>query len=138
MQWVLPQTVVDLLIMWWKGWCLKPKQRVIWDVIPLAVMWTIWNKKRNAYVFENSNPDRVEILGLIKIRVALCVKVINGDVYKTNSTQNTSNVYATNAGVKKLEIEYLLLEGRSPSGDGHLNQVPKGKNLRPKFLCIIF
>ncbi|KAG5524988.1 hypothetical protein RHGRI_031613 [Rhododendron griersonianum] len=78
MQWVLPQTVVDLLIMWWKGWCLKPKQRVIWDVIPLAVMWAIWNNKRNPYVFENSNPDWVEILELIKIRVALWVKANGG------------------------------------------------------------
>ncbi|KAI8531268.1 hypothetical protein RHMOL_Rhmol11G0123200 [Rhododendron molle] len=58
---------------------LRPKmQRDIWDAIPLAVMWTIWSNKRNPYVFENSNPDWVEILELIKIRAALWVKANGG------------------------------------------------------------
>lgn len=50
-QWVTPRSMVDLLV-WWKNWNLKPAKKIIWDCIPLAIMWTIWTK-RNALVFDN-------------------------------------------------------------------------------------
>lgn len=54
-KWVTPSSTKDLL-MWWKDWKLKKIKRKIWDVIPMAVIWTIW-KLRNSRVFENAITD---------------------------------------------------------------------------------
>ncbi|KAG5525591.1 hypothetical protein RHGRI_032032 [Rhododendron griersonianum] len=40
------------LLHWWKGVNLKVKHKVIWDSIPFAVIWTVWNT-RNQLVFDN-------------------------------------------------------------------------------------
>lgn len=61
---------------------------LIWNCIPLATIWTIWNT-RNAYVFDNANPDWVEILELIKTRVAPWVKTRGeNEQYTVNEIQD--------------------------------------------------
>lgn len=40
---------------------------------PLAVLWSIW-KLRNECKFKHSNPSLVEVIELIKIRVAIWAK----------------------------------------------------------------
>lgn len=71
-QWIPPNTVVNLLL-WWKSSNLKKDRKLIWEVIPAAILWTIWNT-RNALVFENTTPQWDNITELIKVRVALWVK----------------------------------------------------------------
>lgn len=71
-QWVSPNTVVNLLL-WWKCNKLNKDKKLIWEVIPLAILWTIWNA-RNALVFESTAPQWDNITDLIKVRVALWVK----------------------------------------------------------------
>lgn len=74
--WVAPKTVVNLFN-WWKGWKMKKKKMMIWEAIPMAVLWTIWNV-RNKLVFENEAPDWVRTTDMIKSRVAFWVKSKEG------------------------------------------------------------
>ncbi|KAG5561204.1 hypothetical protein RHGRI_004327 [Rhododendron griersonianum] len=56
----------------WKNQNLKPKQKIIWYCIPLAVMRTIWNQ-RNTCVIEKSEPNWVEVQELIEFGAAFWV-----------------------------------------------------------------
>ncbi len=59
--WVIPARVIDVLA--WGG------QRVIWDAVPLCLMWLLW-RERNRRPFEDSERSSVE-LKFIFLR-ALC------------------------------------------------------------------
>lgn len=52
---------------------LKKKEKKIWRVIPLAVMWSVW-KCRNECVFRKSIPNLEELCELIKYRIAFWLK----------------------------------------------------------------
>ncbi|KAI8564446.1 hypothetical protein RHMOL_Rhmol03G0182300 [Rhododendron molle] len=71
MQWAPPATFASLLH-WWKTGIVKPKHKIIWESIPFAVIWTVWNT-RNKLVFENKTVDWMETTDLIKARVAFWV-----------------------------------------------------------------
>lgn len=75
-KWVSPNSVVNLLL-WWEDWKMNKQRRLIWDAIPMAVLWSVWNV-RNKLVFENEAPDWNKISDLILSRVAFWVKSKEG------------------------------------------------------------
>ncbi|KAL6339823.1 hypothetical protein AAG906_034911 [Vitis piasezkii] len=48
-QWVLPETVKDMLFSW-RGSFVGKKRKKIWTSIPLCIFWTVW-KERNRIAF---------------------------------------------------------------------------------------
>lgn len=64
---------VECLLWWWAGEKLKKKEKMIWRVIPLAVMWSVW-KCRNECVFRKTIPNLEDLCDLIKYRVAFWLK----------------------------------------------------------------
>ncbi|KAF5181453.1 hypothetical protein FRX31_028960 [Thalictrum thalictroides] len=60
-------TVLEVLQNWpvWNGRSLAAE---IWDVLPYAVMWTVW-KSRNAIIFDNVNVSAGMIIQHIKASV---------------------------------------------------------------------
>ncbi|KAL7189991.1 hypothetical protein ACSBR1_039601 [Camellia fascicularis] len=67
--WVLSGSVSSLL-QWWDGYRFNKKEKVIWKVMPLAVLWSIW-RKRNEMVFNGTQVVLERLCELIKIRIAL-------------------------------------------------------------------
>lgn len=90
-KWVTPHSI-SLLFQWWSSWTIKKKKKRIWDCIPLAVLWSMW-KMRNEWVFQNKRLNWIELVDLIKVRVALWVKAswesnsysINDFIYRLDS-----------------------------------------------------
>ncbi|CAL5432896.1 unnamed protein product [Camellia sinensis] len=48
-------------------------EQKIWNVIPLAIFWSIWNL-RNECVFNGRQPVLDELCEAVKVRIALWVK----------------------------------------------------------------
>lgn len=71
-QWVTHVSVYALLI-WWKDWKLNKKKKMIWDFIPMAVMWSIWNL-RNSCRFDHGVPIWRDVKERIKLRVAFWIR----------------------------------------------------------------
>ncbi|GMP68486.1 hypothetical protein CsSME_00028098 [Camellia sinensis var. sinensis] len=71
-QWVSPSSLQDLLL-WWYGQKYKNLDKLIWEVIPLAVVWSLW-VARNNMVFNSIVPVWGNIVDSIKIKVATWVK----------------------------------------------------------------
>ncbi|CAL5435347.1 unnamed protein product [Camellia sinensis] len=67
-QWVSPSSLQDLLL-WWYGQKFKNLGKLIWEVIPLAVVWSLWIA-RNNMVFNSIVPVWGNIVDSIKIKVA--------------------------------------------------------------------
>ncbi|KAL7180992.1 hypothetical protein ACSBR1_039952 [Camellia fascicularis] len=55
MTWV-PSGLVQALLEWWQSWKYKKAKKVLWEVIPFAVLWSVWGL-RNKCVFEHAQPD---------------------------------------------------------------------------------
>ena len=72
-QWVTPKLVRDLLI-WWQGRNHKDLKNLIWNAIPMTVLWTMCGVRNNS-IFENVQPKWEETLDLIKYRVAFGVNM---------------------------------------------------------------
>ena len=71
-KWAIPGSIQSLLL-WWQGARFKNLDRKLWDVLPFAVLWSIW-KVRNLLRFEGIQPKWVDVCETIKIRTALWVK----------------------------------------------------------------
>lgn len=71
-QWVMPNSVEGLL-QWWSFCKMKKLEKVIWKVVPLAVLWSTW-KHRNDCVFNGSQPNLEDLCEVVKVRIALWVK----------------------------------------------------------------
>jgi hypothetical protein len=52
-QWVMPETVLDLFSSW-QGSCGSRRTKMVWRVVPHCVFWCIW-RERNARHFEDIN-----------------------------------------------------------------------------------
>ncbi|CAL5388149.1 unnamed protein product [Camellia sinensis] len=70
--WVSPGSIQELLV-WWFGQKRQHLGRVIWEALPLAILWTIWIA-RNDKVFNSKEPNWVDLVETIKIKVAFWVK----------------------------------------------------------------
>ena len=62
------------MLIWWQGEKFKDVKRVLWEAIPMAILWTIWNL-RNQCIFQGVQPDWEEAQDLIKYRIAFWVKI---------------------------------------------------------------
>ncbi|XP_057484663.1 uncharacterized protein LOC130771052 [Actinidia eriantha] len=69
--WVTPVSIVSLF-QWWSVDIWKPRARVLWPPIPLAVIWSIWNV-RNQKFFESKSVNWFEVTELVIARVAFWV-----------------------------------------------------------------
>ena len=72
MCWVAPRSVVALLE-WWKGMNYRKAKKTVWDVIPFAILWSVW-LCRNDAVFSGVLPSWGELVDLVKWRVAFWAK----------------------------------------------------------------
>lgn len=72
MCWVVPCTV-EALLQWWVEVKLKKKERKIWNLVPLVMLWSVW-KLRNEKVFTGRLPNFVELVDLVKSRIAFWTK----------------------------------------------------------------
>ncbi|KAL7212077.1 hypothetical protein ACSBR2_014861 [Camellia fascicularis] len=72
MSWVSPESIPNLLV-WWYGHNPKHLGKIIWEAIPLAVLWSLW-LARNQKVFNHKDPIWKELVELVKIRVAIWSK----------------------------------------------------------------
>ncbi|CAL5363307.1 unnamed protein product [Camellia sinensis] len=61
------------MLLWWYGQKFKNLGKLIWEVIPLAVVWSLWIA-RNNMVFNSIVPVWGNIVDSIKIKVATWVK----------------------------------------------------------------
>ncbi|XP_028109723.1 uncharacterized protein LOC114308353 [Camellia sinensis] len=52
--WAIPKSVQSLLS-WWVGFKVKKKVKMLWRIVPMAVLWSIW-ELRNACLFNNAQP----------------------------------------------------------------------------------
>jgi hypothetical protein len=50
-QWVMPETVLDLFSSW-QGSCGSRRTKMVWRVVPHCVFWCIW-RERNTRHFED-------------------------------------------------------------------------------------
>lgn len=66
--WAIPGSVQSLLS-WGDGFKVR-KVLKIWKIVPMAVLWSVW-KLRNECLFNNAQPDFVNLEDLVKVRVAL-------------------------------------------------------------------
>ncbi|XP_028053947.1 uncharacterized protein LOC114258241 [Camellia sinensis] len=73
--WMLSGSVSRLL-QWWDGYSFNKKEKVIWKIIPLAVLWSIW-RQRNELIFSGTHVDLERLRELIKIRIALWFRASN-------------------------------------------------------------
>ncbi|KAL7167071.1 hypothetical protein ACSBR2_037692 [Camellia fascicularis] len=71
MQWVVPANAKGVMD-WWRGIWGKLENK-IWNAIPFAVVWSIWNM-RNDCIFNGKHHLLEEVCELIKIKVALSIK----------------------------------------------------------------
>lgn len=55
---------------WWAGYRCNKRLKVLWKIIPLAVLWSLW-KQRNESLFNGTHVDLEKLCELIKIRIAL-------------------------------------------------------------------
>ncbi|XP_028077486.1 uncharacterized protein LOC114279450 [Camellia sinensis] len=70
--WVSSGSIQEMLV-WWFGQKRQHLGRVIWEALPLAILWTIWIA-RNDKVFNSKEPNWVDLVENIKINVAFWVK----------------------------------------------------------------
>lgn len=70
--WAIPGSVQSLLS-WWAGFRGKKKVKMLWRIVPMAVLWSVW-ELRNACLFNNAQPHFANLEELVKVRVALWAK----------------------------------------------------------------
>ena len=76
LSWVSPRSI-SALLHWWKGWRLNKEKRLVWNTIPVAIWWSIWNQ-RNQLFFNNQRLEWQDLVDLIKMRIIFWVKVKKG------------------------------------------------------------
>lgn len=72
LNWVIPSSM-EAILHWWSGTKCKFQVKEIWKVVPLALMWSVW-KLRNECLFKEAKPYFVELIELVKVRVAMWAK----------------------------------------------------------------
>ncbi|GAB2293350.1 hypothetical protein Dimus_027551 [Dionaea muscipula] len=75
-QWVIPRTVKQLFE-WWFSWKFSKLRKLLWDCIPVVVIWSIWIV-RNEVRFKRLSVDWDRVLELIKWRIGTWVKAKYG------------------------------------------------------------
>ncbi|XP_028106251.1 uncharacterized protein LOC114305367 [Camellia sinensis] len=82
-EWAIPK-IVEGLFHWWSGRNFQKKEKWLWRVVPLVVLWSLW-KLRNEYVFNGAQSRGYNFCELVKIRIALRLKTsIPGFHYSVN------------------------------------------------------
>ncbi|CAL5387765.1 unnamed protein product [Camellia sinensis] len=74
-QWVMPATV-DGVLQFWAGFSGTSFERKVWNVLPVAALWSIW-KHRNEVLFSELQPDLCGLCEIIKTRTAMWVRAAN-------------------------------------------------------------
>lgn len=72
MCWVVPCSI-EALLQWWAGVKLKKKERKIWNLVPLVMLWSVW-KLRNDKVFNGGHPNFADLVDTVKSRIAFWAK----------------------------------------------------------------
>lgn len=72
LKWATPASILDLLH-WWLGFKCKKIIMKLWNLVPLAMLWSIW-KIRNDCIFNGSQPNLKDLSVTVKWRVAMWAK----------------------------------------------------------------
>ena len=75
-EWVSLSTIGDLLA-WCHSWKFKGMKKLLWEAIPVTILWSIWNV-RNKFIFEGVIPRWEDIIENIKIMIACSEKIKAG------------------------------------------------------------
>ena len=57
----------------WQGWKYTGVKRVVWELTPAAIIWSVWYIRNEVY-FDNKVFNWTELLELIKWRIAFWAK----------------------------------------------------------------
>lgn len=71
-QWAIPN-LVEGLLQWWSLCKMEKTEKLLWKVMPLAVLWSTW-KHRNDCIFNGSQPNFEELSEVVKAKIALWAK----------------------------------------------------------------
>lgn len=71
-QWAIPNSMEGLL-QWWSLCRLKKIEKLLWKVVPLAILWSTW-KHRNDYILNGFQPNFEKLSEVVKARIALWAK----------------------------------------------------------------
>ncbi|CAL5355070.1 unnamed protein product [Camellia sinensis] len=97
LSWVLPRSIPELLS-WWYGHNFQHLAKIVWEVIPLTILWTLW-LARNEKVFSQKEPNWADLTDLVKERTAIWVK------YLVNLTEYSDNDFIfSSEGIKPKRI----------------------------------
>ena len=68
------------MLEWWQGWKFKGAKKIFWELIPPAIIWSVW-RVRNDVLFEGKQVDWVTLLDLSKWRMVFWGKIKNDATY---------------------------------------------------------
>ena len=70
--WVAPKSIYEVL-MWWRDVRSSKLAGIVWKLIPLAVLWTVW-RWRNGLIFNNVQPQWELAMDVVVRRTAIWAK----------------------------------------------------------------
>ena len=79
--------------------------RVLWRIIPLSIIWSIW-KKRNDRIFLGKESSREELLALVQLRIAnwACARKEFADIKIDNIMQSWGGCMKMGGFKKKMKV----------------------------------